>query len=314
MQTLHSYGLLQASCRPDADLVALRTLLRHRAPRIAHRAPHVLHMQQALLHMHSQLSQALSDVTGTTGQRIIRAIVAGARDPHTLAALRNDRCKKDADEIALALTGTWREDHLFVLKHALALFDCSTAQLHECDAQIAWACSVIKPRFEPASEEPVPPCAMLPPRRKPHSHSKHAPEVHTRTHIVRMTGVDLVAVHGLSDALAQTMLSEIGTAMRTWPDDTHCCSWLGLAPQKDISGGKVLRSRTRKNRNRAAQAFRMAAQSVVRADGAFGACSRRLTGRLGPTQALVATAHTMARTVYHMRKERSPYQDIGAAA
>ena len=314
MQTLHSYGLLQASFRPDADLVALRTLLRHRAQRIEHRAPHVLHMQQALLQMNIQLSQALSDVTGTTGQRIIRAIVAGERDPHTLAALRNYRCKKDADEIALALTGTWREDHLFVLKHALALFDFYTAQLHECDAQIEWAFSVIKPRFEPASEEPVPPCAMLPPRRKPHSHSKNAPEVNTRTHILRITGVDLVAVHGISDSLAQTMLSEIGTDMSKWPDDKHFCSWLGLAPKNDISGGKVLRSRTMKNRNRAAQAFRMAAQSVVRADCAFGAFYRRLKGRLGPTQALVATAHKMARTVYHMLKERSPYQDIGAAA
>ena len=281
MQTLHSYGLLQASFRPDADLVALRTLLRHRAQLIEHRAPHVLHMQQALLQMNIQLSQALSDVTGTTGQRIIRAIVAGERDPHTLAALRNYRCKKDADEIALALTGTWREDHLFVLKQALALFDFYTAQLHECDAQIEWAFSVIKPRFEPASEEPVPPCATLPPRRKPHSHSKNAPEVNTRTHILRITGVDLVAVHGISDSLAQTMLSEIGTDMSKWPDDKHFCSWLGLAPKNDISGGKVLRSRTMKNRNRAAQAFRMAAQSVVRADCAFGAfysAPQRATG------------------------------------
>jgi transposase len=311
---VHSYGVLPASFRPDADLVALRTLLRHRAQRIEHRAPHVLHLQQALLHMHIQCSQALSDVTGTTGPRIIRAIVAGERDPHTLAALRNDRCKNDADEIALALTGTWRTDHLLVLQHALALCDCSTAQLHECDAQIAWACSVITPRFAPASEEPVPPCAMLPPRRKPHAPSKNAPAVNTRTHILRMTGVDLVAVHGLSDALAQTMLSEIGTDMRTWPDDNPCCAWLGLAPKNDISGGTVRRSRTRKNRNRAAQAFRMAAQSVVRADCAFGAFYRRLKGRLGPTQALGATAPKMARTVYHMLKERSPYQDSGAAA
>jgi transposase len=115
MQTLHSYGLLSASFRPEADFVALRTLLRHRAQLLQHRAPHVLHMQQALLQMNLQLSQALSDVTGDTGQRIIRAIVAGERDPRTLAAWRNYRCKKDEDEIALALTGTWREEHLFVL-------------------------------------------------------------------------------------------------------------------------------------------------------------------------------------------------------
>jgi transposase len=310
-QTLHSYGLLRASFRPDADLVALRTLLRHRAQLIQHRAPHVLHMPQALLQMNIPLSQALSDVTGLTGQRIIRARVAGARDPHTLAALRNYRCKKEADEIALALTGTWREDHRFVLKPALALFDFYTAQLHECDAQIERAFSVIKPRFEPTAEELVAPWAP-PPRRTPHSHSKNAPEVNTRTPSRRMTGVALVAVHGIRDSLAQTILSEIGTDMSKWPDDKHFCSWLGLAPKNDISGGKVLRSRTMKNRHRAAQAFRMAAQSVVRADCAFRAFSRRLKGRLGPTQALVATAHKMARTVYHMLKDRVAYHDIGA--
>ena len=153
---LAQLGLLKASFRPDADLVALRTLLRHRAQRIQHRAPHVLHMQKALLQMNIQLSQVLSDVTGATGQRIIRAIVAGERDPRTLAALRNYRCQKDGDEIALALTGTWREEHLFVLKQALALFDFYTAQLSECDAQIEHAFSVITPRFEPAPEVPLP--------------------------------------------------------------------------------------------------------------------------------------------------------------
>jgi len=312
IQTLHSYWLLSASFRPEADLVALRTLLRHRAQLIEHRAPHVLHMQQALLQMNIQLSQALSDVTGTTGQQIIRAIVAGERDPQTLAALRNYRCKKDADEIALALTGTWREEHLFVLTQALALFDFSTTQISAGDAQIERAFSVIKPRFEPAPTVTAPVAATTP-RHKPHSHSKNAPEVNIRAHILRITGVDLVAVHGMSDSLAQTMLAEIGTDMSKWPDDKHFSSWLGLAPKHDISGGKILKSRTMKNRNRAAQAFRMAAQSVVRSHCAFGAFYRRLKGRLGPAQALVATAHKIARTVYHMLKYRVPYHDIGAA-
>lgn len=313
IQTLHSYGLLSASFRPDADFVALRTLLRHRAQLLEHRAPHILHMQKALLQMNIQLSQALSDVTGTTGLRIIRAIVAGERDPHTLAALRNYRCKKEAEEIALALTGTWRAEHLFVLGQALALFDFYTVQLSACDAQIEGTFSVIRPRFASALTAPSLPESPTPPRRKPHSHSKNAPEGNTRAHILRITGVDLVAVHGMSDSLAQTILAEIGTDMRKWPDDKHFCSWLGLAPKNDISGGKVLKSRTMKNRNRAAQAFRMAAQSVIRSHCAFGAFYRRLKGRLGPAQALVATAHKIARTVYHMLKHRVPYHDIGAA-
>jgi transposase len=312
IQTLHSYGLLKASFRPEADLVALRTLLRHRAQLIQHRAPHVLPMQKALLQMNIQLSQALSDVTGATGQRLLRALVAGERDPHTLAALRNYRCKKDSDEIARALTGTWREEHLFVLKQALALFDFYTVQLNACDAQIERLFSVITPRCESIPTEPFPAPLTMPPR-KSHSHSKNAPASNTRAHLLRITGVDLVAVPGISTSIAQTILAEIGTDMSKWPDEKHFCAWLGLAPKNEISGGKVLKSRTMKTRNRAAQAFRMAAQSVLRADCALGAFYRRLQGRLGPAQALVATAHKIARTVYHMRKEHVPYQDIGAA-
>jgi transposase len=244
---------------------------------------------------------------------MLRAMVAGERAPRSLAALRNDRGQKDGDEIAQALTGPWREEPLLVLKQALALVDCSTIQRSACDAQIARAFSVMPPRFEPAPEGAVPAAAATPPRRKPHSHRQNAPAVNTRAHLLRRTGVDLVAVHGIRESMAQTMLAEIGPDMRTWPDDTHVCSWLGLAPKHDISGGKVLKSRTMKTRNRAAQAFRMAAQSVLRADCAFGAFSRRLKGRLGPAQALGATAHKIARTVYHMLQERVPYHDIGAA-
>jgi hypothetical protein len=293
--------------------VALRTLLRHRAPFLAHRAPHVLHLQQALLQMHMQWSQALSDVTGDTGQRIIRASVAGERNPSTLAALRNSRCKKDADEIALALTGPWHDEHLFVLKHALALFDFSTVQLRECDAQIALAVSVIKPHCALAPEGSPPAALPRLPRRQPHSHRKNAPEGNSRAPILRITGVDLVAVHGISDALAQTMLAEMGTDMRKGPTDKPVCAWLGLAPKHDLSGGKVLKSRPMKNRHRATQAFRSAAQSVGRSHCALGTFDRRLQWRLGPAQALVATAHKITRIVYHMRKDQRPYQDLGAA-
>jgi hypothetical protein len=131
--------------------------------------------------------------------------------------------------------------------------------------------------------------------------------------MLRLTGVALVAVHGRSAAIAQTLVSEIGTDMSTGPEDKPFGAWLGLAPKHALSGGKVFKSRTRNNRHRAAQAVRMAAQSVMRSHGAFGACYRRLTGRLGPAQALVATAHTIARTVYHRLTHRVPYHDLGAA-
>jgi transposase len=307
IQILHSYGLLENSFRPAADLVALRTLLRHRAQLLQHRAPHIQHMQKALLQMNIQLSQALSDVAGQTGQNIIRAIVAGERDPYQLANLRNYRCKKDEVEIAKALTGTWRTEHLFVLKQALELYDFYTAQIQACDAEIERTYALIRPDW-PCD----PPEAF--PKKKNNTHSKNAPknDMTLRQHLLRIAGVDLVAVDGISVSIAQTILSEIGTDMTKWPTEKHFCSWLGLAPKNDITGGKVIRSRTGKTKNRAGQAFRLAASSVTRADCAFGAFYRRKKSQIGPAQAIVATAHMIARTVYFMLKNQVSYIHISA--
>jgi transposase len=261
-------------------------------------------MPQALLQMHIQLSQALSDVTGPTGLQILRAIVAGERAPQRLAAFRTDRCKKAAAEIALALTGTWRAEQLLVLSQALELFAFSTLQLRACDAQLDKTFSVIPPRCEASPEAAASAEAPTPPRRTSNSHRKNAPAVHTRAHILRIPGGDLVAVHGISASLAQTIVAEIGTDMSQWADEKHVCSWRGLAPKNALSGGKVLQRRPLKHRHRATQAFRMAAQSVSRSHCALGAFSRRMKGRLGPAQALGATAHKIARTVYHLRKHR----------
>lgn len=307
IQTLHSYGLLESSFRPEADLVALRTLLRHRAQLLQHRAPHILHMQKALLQMNLQLSQVLSDVTGVTGQAIIRAIVAGERDPHQLARLRNYRCKKDEEEIAQALTGTWREEHLFVLRQSLEFFDFYTQQIEACDVELERMYGVTRP--DGAMEE-LPPL----PEAKRHSHSKNAPqEGEVRQHLYRICGVDLTVVPGISASLAQTIVLEVGTDMTKFPNEKHFCSWLGLAPKHEISGGKILKSRTLKTRNRAGQAFRMAAGSVMRADCAFGAFYRRQKARLDPAQAAVATAHLIARIVYRMLKYHVEYEPLSVA-
>ena len=307
IQTLHSYGLLANSFRPEADLVALRTLLRHRAQLIQHRSPHVQHMQKALLQMNIQLSQAITDVTGRTGQAIIRAIVSGERDPFKLAAMRDYRCKKDEAEIAKALTGTWREEHLFVLQQSLELYDFFTAQLQACDAEIEHTYALIRPDWPCVENHPFP-------KKKNRTHSKNAPQNDQtlRRHMLRIAGVDLAAVDGISVSMAQTILSEIGTDMSKWPTVKHFCSWLGLAPKNDITGGKVIRSRTGKTKNRAGQAFRLAASSVTRGDCAFGAFYRRKKSQIGPAQAMVATAHMIARTVYFMLKNQVQYIHISA--
>lgn len=236
------------SFRPDADLIALRSPLRHRAQLVEHRSPHILHMHKALTQMNIRLDQALSDVTGETGLAIIRAIVAGERDPHKLAALRNRRCKKTEEEIAQALTGTWREEHLFVLKQSLEFYDFYTRQIEACDLEIERTYATIRPDWpdpDPDDQEPLPP-------NKHGSHSKNLPRetpVHVRQHLRRITGIDLTAVDGISLDLAQKIISEIGTDMSRFPTEKHFCSWLKLAPNNQVTGGKIIRSSTGKSHN-----------------------------------------------------------------
>jgi transposase len=304
LQGLHSVGLLRGSFRPEAEIVALRAYLRHRATLIEYRAAHIQHMQKALQQMNVQLTQAVSDITGVTGLAIIRAIIAGQRDPQQLAALRQPGVKKTEAEIAKALTGNYRPEHLFALQQALALYDFYTAQLPACDAEIERQFANLKP-----ISDDLPP---LPPTTKRDTHSKNAPRYDARSYLYRLTGVDLVAITGLNASTVQEIISEIGTDLRAFPNDKHFCSWLTLAPHNDISGGKRLRSRTLPGHNRAGQAFRMAAQSVAKSpNSAFGAFYRRMKARLGVKQAIVATAHKIARAFYHILKHRTPFHDLG---
>ena len=306
IQTLHSYGLLEGSFRPQADLIALRTMLRHRAQLLEHRAPHILHMQKALLQMNIQLSQALSDMMGVSGQAMIRSIVKGVRDPQVLAGFRDPGCKKNEEEIEKALSGTWREEHLFVLKQSLALYDFYTEQIEACDEAVDRLYGTIRLDWE---------AGELPPMRakKRNAHSKNAPKKarEIRAHLQRINGVDITVVDGFGVSLGQAVTMEVGSHVgEKFPTEKHFCSWLGLAPKHDISGGKVLRNRTIKTHNRAGQAFRMAAQSVKKADCPFGVLYRRLRSRLGPAQATVATAHAIARVVYKMLKYKVEYDPL----
>jgi len=303
LQRLHLLGLLHAWFRPDAEIRSLRVLARHRAELIRHRAPHILHMQQALKQMNIQLSEVLSDITGVSGQAIVRAIVAGERDPATLAQLRNPGCKHTEAEISKALTGTWQESQIFILAQNLQLYDFYTAQLAACDSEMERFYQAMEARGEPNA-----PLPDLPPA-KPGSKSKNEPNFNVRAQLARIVGVDLVGVMGLSASSAQTIITEIGTDMTRFPTVKHFCAWLGLAPRNDISGGKVLRSRTLKVRSRANQAFRQAAESVARSQSSFGRYFRAMRARLGPEQAIVATAHKIARVVYHLLTTKEPYRE-----
>jgi|CXWL01.1.fsa_nt_gi transposase len=305
IQTLHSYGLLESSFRPQADVVALRTLLRHRAQMLEHRAPHILHMQKSMLQMNVQLSQALSDITGETGMAIMRAIVAGERDPEKLAVYRDRNCKKSREEIGQALTGTWREEHLFVLKQSLEMYDVYTRQVEACDAEIEHLYALTRPDWDMGELRPLS-------QKQRNSHSKNGPKnkEEIRQHLKRISGVDISAVDGIGVGVAQTVIVECGTDLSQFPKEGNFCSWLGLAPKHEISGGKILKNKTLKTKNRAGQAFRMAAQSVKNSDCVFGMMFRRFRARMDNRQATVATAHAIARVVYRMLKYKVEYESI----
>jgi transposase len=304
IQGLHSVGLLRGSFRPEADYVALRAYLRQRATLIEYRAAHIQHMQKALQQMNLQLTQVLSDITGVTGMAIIRAILSGERDPRRLATFRQRGCKRNEETIAKALTGNYRREHLFALQQAVALYDFYTEQLRFCDAEIEQHFTNLKP-----IADDLPP---LPPSTKTNTRNKNAPDYDTRSLLYQLTGVDLMAIPGLNTSTVQTLISEIGPNVDAFPTVKHFCSWAGLAPHNDISGGKRLRSRTLKTNNLVGQAFRIAAQSVARSPHcALGAFYRRMKIRLGAKQAIVATAHKIARTFYYLLKHRVPFHDLG---
>jgi transposase len=293
LQKLHALGLLTGSFRPDEEMCILRSLLRHRAQLIEHRCPHILHMQQALKLMNLQLPEVLADVTGVTGLAILRAIVAGERSGEVLARLRQPGCRHTEQDIIAALTGTWRAEHLFVLAQSLDLYDFYTAKMLECDRRIDEQFSAMKPRFELVGEPPVAPKA----RTKKHSNSKNQPTYNVRAHLLRLLGVDLIDIIGVSESIAQTVIAEIGTDLSRFPTSKHFCSWLGLAPHSDISGGKVLRSRLLKVHNRAGQALRQAAPSCSRSHSLFGVFYRARAARSSSEEAVVATAHKIARVI-----------------
>jgi transposase len=302
IQRLHSYGMLSGSFRPEADMCTLRAYLRHRDNLIEDRAKHILYMQKAMTQMNIQLGQALSDLTGKTGLDILRAIVAGEHNPVVLAKLRKGRCQSSEADLIKALTGHYRKEHLFVLKQALAMFDTFSERLKECDQEIERLLEEITPEL-PADYPP------LPPDPKPGSHCKNAPDYDARRSMYQLARVDLTAIPGLNENLVQKILAEVGLDMKRFPSVKNFCSWLGLAPHNAISGGRILYSHINHSSNRAGQAFRMAAQAVSRGKTAYSEFYRRIRARSGSKEAIVATAHKIARTFYYMLKCGQPYRE-----
>jgi len=304
LQRLPTYGLLAGAVRPADQVCVLRGYLRHRQMLITYAAHHMQHMQKALEQMTLKLTQVVSDITGVTGMAILRAIIAGERDPVTLAKLRNPHGQHDADDIAKALQGTWRAEHLFALQQAVALYAFYHQQVALCDQQIT---AHLETFADKSAGQPLPP--------KARRHTKtNEPRFDARTPLDRLAGVDLTTIEGIEENTALIILSEIGTDMHRWPSVKHFCSWLGRCPQHQISGGQVLSRRVRPGAHRVTVALRLAARSLHHSQSALGAFLRRMKARLGTPKAITATAHKLARLVSSLLQHGSAYVQQGLDA
>jgi transposase len=305
LRDLHILGLLRGSFRPEDGIVALRGYLRHRATLIECAGALVQRMQKALIQMNVQLPLVVSDITGVTGLRILRDIVTGHRDPEQLAQHRDYRCRASEAELVAALTGNYRPEHVFVLQQNLELFDTYQRQLTACDA-------AIEAHLSQLAATAAPPATPLPPGRRRQKPRENEPRFDLRTPLHQLTGVDLSQIDGIGPYNALRLLSEIGCDMTRWPTEKHFTSWLTLAPNNKISGGRLLSSRTQPSANRAAAIIRLAAMNLGRTHTALGAFYRRLAFRVGKAKAITATARKLAILIYRTLKDGLVYTDPGA--
>jgi transposase len=301
LQQLMSYGLLSGAFRPQEEICVLRAVARQREMLVQYQAKHIQHMQKALTQMNVQLDNVISDLVGTTGQKIVRAIVAGERDALKLAKLRDGRIRASEEEIVKSLQGNWRAEHLFALKQAVSLYDSYQTSIAECDAQLAQVLGRLAVHDDAAPEAP----------KSGRGRPVKPEKLELRKALYRACGVDLTRIEGIDVSTALTMIAEVGPDLSRFRTVKHFASWLGLCPGTKISGGKVLSGASKRTANRLAQALRMSAVAAGRSHSALGAYYRRLSARLGKAKAVRATAHKLARLIYTLMTKGEAYVDQG---
>ena len=304
-QQLHSYGLLKKAFVPEAEIATLRSYVRQRERWVADAGRAIQHMQQALELMNVKLTEVVSDITGATGMAIIDSILAGERDAEKLSEHRHPGCSRSQQEIARALLGSWREEHLFALAQARDHYRYLGERIAACDAQIEAVMVACV-----SADGPLP----QPPKATKRDQGPHPFRFDAHSHCYHLAGVDLTAIAGVGVNTVLTVLAETGVDMSPWRSERAFGSWLSLAPNPRKSGGRILRSATRPNAQRAATAFRLAARTLANSKSALGAFHRRLRARIGAPKAITATAYKIAKLFYRMLKTKSPYNDIGQAA
>jgi transposase len=304
LMKLHTYGLLRNSFRPSQDIRTLRTYWRQRHDLVRSIGRHIQRMQKAMTQMNIRLANVISDITGVTGQAILKAILNGERDPRELAAYRDCRIESSEEEIRQALEGNWQEDQLFLLRQEQAGYEFCQKQIAECDQQLAQYLARLEDRTQGATlpEET---------RKWRRNKKKGNPQFNLRKELFRMTGTDLTQIDGIDVTAAMTVISEVGWDMTKWKTENHFVSWLKLSPDNKISGGKIIGKGRMPTNNRAATVLRMAATTLRESDSYLGAQFRRLRTRLGPPVATKAMAAKLARLIYRMLRYGMKYVDQG---
>jgi transposase len=305
LQQLHTYGLLAGAFRPPDQICVLRGYMRQREMLVQASSMHIQHMQKALQQMNLLLHNVVSDITGTTGMKILKAIIAGERNPQVLASHRDPHCRNSVETIAKSLVGNYREEHLFALQQAVELYETYQSKISDCEAAIA------RHLLTQSS------CTdQLPPPSGKRTQAKNIMRggVDVRTQLFKLTGVDLFSISGLGADTLLTLVGEVGVDMQPWKTEKHFTSWLALCPGTRTSNRKVLSTKTRRSSNRAAAAFRIAATTLGRSKTALGAFYRRISARVGAPQAVTATARKIAVIYYSMLKYGTQFVEIGQAA
>jgi transposase len=303
IQLLHTFGVLQPSVRVEPHMIKLREYVRQRRRLVEEASAQIQRMQKALTLMNVRLDQAVTDITGVTGMRILRSILKGERDPARLAALRDPGCAKTEIQIQEALTGHWREEQLFTLKQTISIWDHCRELVAECDRQIEAV--LIKLPSRAAEGSVAPGTSSSKPR-------KNQLTFDARTLLRERLGVDLTQIKGLDSLTILTVISESGLDLSRFETDKHYTSWLGLAPGTKKSGQRILSTRSRHTTNRAATALRLAGQSLLKSDCELGAFGRSLRARIGAEKAVTAIACKLARRIYLSLQTGRPFLDRGA--
>lgn len=303
LQYLHSVGLLRASFRPDSEICAIRALSRHRSSLIEISAVHVQHMHKALTQMNLQIHHVLSDITGLSGMSIIQAIVAGERSPVPLAALCNQRVRADQETVIKSLVGNYRSEHLFTLKQSLTAYKHCQELIVDCDREIERLMRLLNSKIDGQQS------SILRPHPRSQKRSKNQFHFDMRSELYRVFGVDLTAIPGISGLTAHVFLAEVGPDLSRFASAAAFASWLALCPANKKSGGKILSSKTRQTNSRASHALRVAAQTLARSRTHLGSFYRRMSARLGAPQAITATAHKLARIIYHLLTTGQAYDE-----